>query len=303
MLGVAIVGCGAISRIHAQALSGICGVQLMAVFDSNWDKAQCFGEEYRVDSNENVDEMLARDDVNVVSLCTPSGLHEAIAIRAAKTGKHVVVDIDRLLEVAAVAHETGNRIQIQRYYFSADTNEQCDHPDYIVELLTKLKEMSPRTFEELLYVEQPTERDLSTHRFDMRKAAAMKPVILDESLVDLSSFQMAMELGWSGIALKTCKCHTHVLLFACLAEEHRLPYTVQDLTNPGISLIHSVGLAARLNPMMGVEANSVQFFPRASEAEADVHAGLFQRKNGKVSTKSILGNGLGYRVQEIGYEE
>lgn len=217
-------------------------------------------------------------------------------------GKDLKWDIDRLLEVAAVAHETGDRLQIRRLYFSADTNEQCEHPDYIVEMLTKLRQISPRTFDELLYVEQPTERDLCAHRFDLRKAAAIKPVILDESLVDFSSFQMAMELGWSGIALKTCKCHTHALLFACLAEEHRLPYTVQDLTNPGIALIHSVGLAARLNPMMGVEANSVQFFPGASTAEADVHAGLFQRKNGKVSTKSILGNGLGYRIEELGYE-
>jgi L-alanine-DL-glutamate epimerase-like enolase superfamily enzyme len=210
-------------------------------------------------------------------------------------------DLNRILDVVDIAHEVKERTGNSPLYFSADTNEQCKHPDYIVELLLKLKERSERAFSELLYVEQPTERDLYAHEFDMSKAAGLKPVILDESPIDLQSFYTALELGWSGIALKTCKCHTHALMFACLAEENKIPYTVQDLTNPGIALIHSVGLAARLNPMMGVESNSMQFFPNASTAEAAVHKGLYERKCGSVSTKSLIGHGFGYQMERIKY--
>lgn len=223
-----------------------------------------------------------------------------VCLKVKLKGTDLKWDMDRFLEVVDVAHEVKDRIGETALYFSVDTNEQCEHPDYIVEMLIKIKEKSQRAFMELLYIEQPTERDLYLHEFDMRRAAAIKPVILDESLVDIRSFNMAMELGWSGVALKTCKCHTHALLFACLAEESGIPYTVQDLTNPGIALIHSVGLAARLNPMMGVEANSIQFFPGASAAVAPVHPGLFRRENGMLNTKSLTGCGLGYQIEKIG---
>ena len=134
----------------------------------------------------------------------------------------------------------------------------------------------------------------------MRRLARMKPVIVDESLTDLRAFDLALELGWSGIALKSCKCQSADLVFASRAEKAGIPYTVQDLTNPGIALIHSVGLAARLNTLMGVEANSRQFFPKASEPEAKVHPGVFCLKEGCATTESLTGPGLGYRWQEIG---
>lgn len=206
-------------------------------------------------------------------------------------------DVERVLEVVRIAHQAQG--EEEKLFFSADTNEQCENPEYIVEMLNKIKEHSPRTFKELLYVEQPTERDLTAHRFDMHKLSKIKPVIIDESLVDLEGFDLALELGWSGIALKSCKCQSTALLFAARAEEEGIPYTVQDLTNPGISLIHSVGLAARLNPLKGVESNSCQFFPRTSEPEEKIHPRIFRRKNGMVSTESIQGYGLGYQIGKI----
>jgi L-alanine-DL-glutamate epimerase-like enolase superfamily enzyme len=133
----------------------------------------------------------------------------------------------------------------------------------------------------------------------MRKISAIKPVIIDESLVSMEDFSLAMELGWSGIALKTCKGHSTALLYAARAEKLKIPYTIQDLSNPGLSLIHSVGLGARLNPMKGVESNSCQFFPRTSIPESKIHPGLFTRRNGCVKTESIQGDGLGYQVEKI----
>ncbi len=133
----------------------------------------------------------------------------------------------------------------------------------------------------------------------MRALAALKPVIIDESLMTLEDFALAMELGWSGIALKACKCQSAALVFAAKAERLGIPYTVQDLTNPGIALLQSVGLAAHLRTLKGVEANSRQFFPSASTPEARVHPGVFKLREGCIDTTTIGGPGLGYRWPEI----
>lgn len=214
-------------------------------------------------------------------------------------GTNLDWDLNRLLEVEQVAREAQAAAGVDELYLSIDTNEQCPSPEYIVELLHKTREQRPSAYEAMLYVEQPTERDLRAHRFDMSPIAALKPVIIDESLMTLEDFELAMQLNWSGIALKTCKCHSHALLFAAKAAEAGVPYTVQDLTNTGISLVHSVGVAARLSPMMGVEANSPQFFPASNRPEATVHPGTFRRVDGRVSTETFGATGLGYRWQEI----
>jgi L-alanine-DL-glutamate epimerase-like enolase superfamily enzyme len=209
-------------------------------------------------------------------------------------------DLNRMREVAAIAREEHKKLGLKGLFFSADTNEQCKSPDYCVELLTKLKEADPEAYGELLYLEQPTERDLRAHRFNMRALAKLKPVIIDESLMTLEDFDLAMDLGWSGVALKACKCQSDALVFACKAERLKKPYTVQDLTNPGIALIQSVSLAGHLHTLKGVEANSRQFFPAASVAEAHVHPGVFKLRDGCIDTASIRGTGLGYQWKEMG---
>jgi len=116
----------------------------------------------------------------------------------------------------------------------------------------------------------------------------------------VESFDLAMELGWSGVALKSCKGQSSDMLFAAKAGKLGIPYAVQDLTNPSIALIHSVGLGARLFTIMGVEANSRQFFPAStSDAEKRVHEGIFRLQGGEADTSSLRGTGLGYRMDEI----
>ena len=208
-------------------------------------------------------------------------------------------DVNRLLEVYQVAEEIASVQGRNELHLSADTNEQCEHPDYVLEMLETVQAASPKAYDAILYIEQPTERDLKASRHDMRALASTKPVIIDESLMTWDDFALAVELGWSGIALKSCKGHSMALLFAAKAEHMRLPYTVQDLTNPGISLIHSAGLAARLKPMMGVEANSRQYFPRTSGAEREIHPGVFELTDGAMSLDTLGPTGLGYRINEI----
>jgi L-alanine-DL-glutamate epimerase-like enolase superfamily enzyme len=209
-------------------------------------------------------------------------------------------DVGRIDEVVAIAHEEHEKLGLEGLWFSADTNEQCEHPDYVIELIAKLKERNPRAESELLYIEQPTERDLRAHRFDMHALAKFKPVIIDESLMTLDDFALAIELGWSGIALKACKCQSAALVFASSAEHLGIPYTVQDLTNPGIALIQSVALAGHLRPLKGVEANSRQFFAATNGPEARVHPGVFKLQDGRIHTGTITGPGMGYRWDETG---
>lgn len=217
-------------------------------------------------------------------------------------GRDLAWDLARTLETSRVYHEVRGRVRPDlpaQPFLTADTNEQCESPEYIVEYLAKVREGAPAVFDEILYIEQPTERDLAAHRFDMGPIAALKPVLIDESLATVEDFRLAMELGWSGIALKSCKCLSGDMLFAPMAEMAGIPYAVQDLTNPSLALVESVGLAARTHTIKGVEANSRQFFAGANVAAAKVHPGLFEIRDGYAYTRSMTGPGLGLRMDEI----
>jgi len=217
-------------------------------------------------------------------------------------GRDLAWDLARTLETSRIYHEVRGRVRPDlpaRPFLTADTNEQCESPEYIVEYLAKVREGAPAVFDEILYIEQPTERDLAAYRFDMRPIAALKPVLIDESLATVEDFRLAMELGWSGIALKSCKCLSGDMLFAPMAEMAGIPYAVQDLTNPSLALVESVGLAARTHTIKGVEANSRQFFAGANVAVAKVHPGLFEIRDGYAYTRSMTGPGLGLRMDEI----
>ena len=239
----------------------------------------------RADQPNSLDQWIERDGV--------------YCLKVKLRGTDLEWDVDRTIQVYRIAREILTRQGQTRLHLSADTNEQCESPDYVIEYLRRVQEQEPPAYDALLYVEQPTERDLTTHRFDMRALAKIKPVILDESLIGFKEMDLALELGWSGVALKTCKCHSMALLTAARAEAMGIPYTVQDLTNPGLSLLHSVGLGARLHPLMGVEANSRQYYPDTSIPEAAVHPGIVRVENGVAKTSSLRGTGLGYQVNNI----
>jgi L-alanine-DL-glutamate epimerase-like enolase superfamily enzyme len=169
------------------------------------------------------------------------------------------------------------------------------NPESVVEYLHKLKERSPLAYDALLYLEQPTERDLSVHRFNLSEVAALKPVVVDEGVTDVDKMDLAIELGWSGVGLKTCKGHSSALLYVAKAKEKDLVLTFQDLTNPGLSLVHEAGFAARIDTLMGFEYNSRQFLPFEQPEIIERHGPLFKVVDGQVSTETLGEVGLGYR--------
>jgi len=218
-----------------------------------------------------------------------------ICFKVKLRGTDIDWDVQRTVEVADVVSHTHAKLGItEGFWLSTDSNELNESPETVVEYLRKLEEQSPQAFRALLYVEQPTERDLSAHRFDMRPVAAIKPVLADEGVTDIEKLRLAKELGWSGVGLKTCKCHSSSLLYVAWARENGMALSVQDLTNPGLSLVHSVGFAARIDTMMGVEYNSRQYLPHSAPEIRGKHRPLFEVKNGRVSTETIGVVGLGY---------
>jgi len=184
-------------------------------------------------------------------------------------------------------------------WLSADFNCTVTDPGYVNHILDRLREEHPRLYGMLLYVEQPFPYDLEAHPIDVHSVAARKPLFLDESAHDWRLVRHGRALGWTGVALKTCKTQTGALLSACWAQAHGMALMVQDLTNPMLAQIPHVLLAAHLPTLMGVETNAMQFYPAASRPEATVHPGLYRRRDGVVDLRTIRGPGFGYRLDEI----
>jgi UDP-N-acetyl-2-amino-2-deoxyglucuronate dehydrogenase len=89
---VALIGCGRISKNHFDALRQIPELQLVAVCDADDERARAAGRLEGVPSYRNYEEMLREVDADVVSICTPSGLHASQGAAAARAGKHVVTE-------------------------------------------------------------------------------------------------------------------------------------------------------------------------------------------------------------------
>ncbi len=202
-------------------------------------------------------------------------------------------DYQRVVRVGRIATEHA----VQQ--LTADFNCTVTEPSYVNEILDRLRANEPRLYEMLLYVEQPFPYELEDHRIDVHSLSERKPLFLDESAHDWQHVRLGRELGWTGVALKTCKTQTGALLSLAWAKAHGMALMVQDLTNPMLAMIPHVRLAAHAGTIMGVETNAMQFYPQASLAEAAVHPGLYTRRDGMLDLSTIGGAGFGYRIDEI----
>jgi L-alanine-DL-glutamate epimerase-like enolase superfamily enzyme len=202
-------------------------------------------------------------------------------------------DYQRLVRVGTIAQASAVE------WLSADFNCTVTDPAYVNEILDRLRDEYPRLYGMLLYVEQPFPYELEHHRIDAHSVSARKPLFLDESAHDWRLVRLGRDLGWSGVALKTCKTQTGALLSCCWAKAHGMTLMVQDLTNPMLAQIAHGLLAAQVGTIMGIETNAMQFYPEASKPEAIVHPGLYRRRNGEIDLSTIGGPGFGYRLDRI----
>jgi L-alanine-DL-glutamate epimerase-like enolase superfamily enzyme len=202
-------------------------------------------------------------------------------------------DYERLVRVGEIAIRGGVD------WLTSDFNCTVTDPAYVNAILDRLLAEHPRIYGMILYVEQPFPYDLEHHRIDVHSVSARKPLFMDESAHDWQLVRLGRQLGWTGVALKTCKTQTGALLGLCWAKAHGMTLMVQDLTNPMLAQIPHVLLAAHAGTIMGVETNAMQFYPDASLPEESVHPGLYRRRDGQVDLSTVHGPGFGYRLAEI----
>ena len=133
--GFGIVGAGVIAAMHADAIATLPGARLVAVTDVAAGAATAFAAARGGAAEPDLDALLARDDVDVVCVCVPSGLHAEVGVRAAKAGKHLVVEkpidvtleaADRLIEAARTAGVALTVISQHRFDPGPDRAEAPD---------------------------------------------------------------------------------------------------------------------------------------------------------------------------------
>ena len=131
MLGVGIIGCGGIAPKHIAAFGQCENTVVRAVASKTESSARRTGETLGVPYCTDYRELICRDDIDLVSICTPSGMHLEPALYAAEHGKHVIVEkpieitterIDRMIEACDKAHVVLSCIFNNRFFFLKPCN-------------------------------------------------------------------------------------------------------------------------------------------------------------------------------------
>ncbi len=91
-LKTAIVGCGKVAHLHAKALRRAPGSAFTAVCGRDFERTKTFAAEYNVKPYVDVEEMIAREGIQALTICTPHPLHALHAVKAAKAGVHVLIE-------------------------------------------------------------------------------------------------------------------------------------------------------------------------------------------------------------------
>ncbi len=203
-------------------------------------------------------------------------------------------DYDRLLKVGRIAVEEGVD------WLTADFNCTVHEPAYVNAILDRLLDEHPRLYGMLLYVEQPFPYDLEGASDRRAQRLGAQAALHGRERHDWRFVRLGRELGWSGVALKTCKTQTGALLSLCWARAHGMTLMVQDLSNPMLAQVSHVLLAAHAGTIMGVESNGMQFYPAASlpEARPSTPAST-AAATAQLDLSTVRGPGFGYRIDEI----
>jgi hypothetical protein len=202
-----------------------------------------------------------------------------------KVAGDIKADLDRLGRIAFVLDH-----RLPEYHTTLDGNEQYEDVEGIVELWRKVAETPAleRLAQSTLFIEQPIKRSVALSR-SVEPLAKLRPVIIDESDGELSSFPTALTLGYSGVSSKNCKGFYKSILNASRVAQLGPGYfmSAEDLTTlPGVSVQQDLALVSLLG-MTHVERNAHHFvdgMSYASEAEqkafVSAHRDLYERKDG-----------------------
>lgn len=204
-------------------------------------------------------------------------------------------DVERVLDIDSAARTVQNERGCKTWCYSLDFNEKCASIDYVVQFLEVIKSRNPDGFARIQYIEQPTHRDLKKHpQNTVHEAAKIKPVVIDESLIDYESLLLAKEQGYSGVALKACKGQTSSLLMAAAAQRFDMFLCVQDLTCIGHNFLHSASLAAHIPTVAAIEGNGRQYCPEGNRDWEESYHDVLYPTNGRIASQRLDGVGLGF---------
>ncbi len=124
-LRLGVIGAGSFSDYHLDGIAQVANAEAVAICDVDIEKAKAKAEKYHVESvYTDYNELLAREDIDAVTLPLPDQVHKEITIAALKAGKHVLcekpmaLDLDECKEMVKVARECGKQLmvgQVGRY--------------------------------------------------------------------------------------------------------------------------------------------------------------------------------------------
>ena len=91
-LGVAVIGCGALGKAHAEGWQEVHGAKVVTVFDVDASRAQALADQTGAQATGDLSTAIEHSDVNVVSVATPSFYHPEACVLAAGRGKHILCE-------------------------------------------------------------------------------------------------------------------------------------------------------------------------------------------------------------------
>jgi predicted dehydrogenase len=108
-----IIGTGMIADFHAQAIQSMGNARLVGVCGSDSAKADIFAQKFNCKAFSNYSEMLRSDEIDIVTIATPSGNHMDPTVEAAQQGKHVLcekpmeISLDRIDAMISAHRNSG----------------------------------------------------------------------------------------------------------------------------------------------------------------------------------------------------
>ena len=121
-----IIGSGANGAVHAEAIAQLPDAQLVAVADLSIERARQLAATYTSHAYTDVTEMLSREQLDIVVVCTPNGEHGEQACRVMRSGRHVIVE--KPMEVSHAAMEQMLSVQQQTHVKLAVTSQHRFDP-------------------------------------------------------------------------------------------------------------------------------------------------------------------------------
>ncbi len=121
----AIIGCGKVSDLHAEAMKSTPEAEFVAVYSRSAEKAEQYGKKYGVKGFCNIQDMIVSAKVDAVVICTPHPAHRDAAMAAVEAGAHVLVEkplgsgLQDCDDVLAAAKKAGVKLGVvcqRRFY-------------------------------------------------------------------------------------------------------------------------------------------------------------------------------------------